>query len=66
MNLDGFLTRKDAARYLTEIGFPISPGTLANHAVDGTGPDFRIWGRVAQYRPDDLRNWALARVRPRD
>lgn len=58
------LSRKEAAHYLTSIGCPISPGTLANLAVDansGGGPTYtrfrqsRVW-----YSRSDLEAWARA------
>jgi hypothetical protein len=56
------LSRKEAAIYLTTIGCPISPGTLANLAADDNargGPPFtkvrqkRVW-----YSREDLAAWA--------
>lgn len=56
------LSRKEAASYLTSIGCPISPGTLANLAADdnaGGGPPFtkvrqkRVW-----YSREELTVWA--------
>lgn len=61
-----FLSRKEAARYLTEMGFPISWRTLANLVSRGGGPKFRLWGDIAQYRPDDLERWALGRIEEKE
>jgi len=57
-----WLNRKDAARFLTSIGCPISPGTLANYASNnnaGKGPPFTRfrWNRVSYHKPE-LRLWA--------
>lgn len=51
------LTRKEAARYLTERGWPISHRSLANRARydnAGGGPAFKRydWGRVRYVRAD--------------
>jgi hypothetical protein len=58
------LSRKEAARYLTSIGCPISPKTLANlAAVDnsGGGPSFtRLRQLRVLYLRADLETWARA------
>lgn len=56
-----WLSRKEAAAYLSKRGCPISAKTLANMAANGNarrGPPFsRIaWSRV-QYRRTDLDVW---------
>lgn len=64
-----WLTRKEAAAYLTKIGCPISSRTLDNLARnnnEGNGPSFiRIgtgeWRRV-RYRITDLDQWAYSHV----
>ena len=67
MTDSSFLTRKDAARYLTSIGCPISYQTLANLAVNnnaGRGPPFTVTGwRTIYYRREDLDAWAKVRTR---
>ncbi len=61
-NDDDFLTRKQAAAYLTKIGCPISYATLANRAAHnnaGKGPPFTRTGwRTVRYRKQDLDAWA--------
>jgi hypothetical protein len=58
------LSRKEAATYLTSIGCPISPGTLANLAIDdngGSGPSFtRVRASRVWYSRADLEAWARA------
>ncbi len=60
-----WLSRKEAANYLTRIGCAISAKTLANLASNnnqGRGPPFdRIGWKAAQYRRIDLDAWAAAR-----
>lgn len=61
------LSRKEAARFLTQIGCPLAPRTLANMASNnnaGGGPPFiRIRRRIVVYSEDELRAWALANTR---
>jgi hypothetical protein len=57
-----WLNRKDAARYLSSIGCPIAPQTLAKLASNnnsGKGPPFNRfrWNRVA-YKRVELSLWA--------
>lgn len=56
-------SRKEAAVFLTRIGFKISAQTLAVYAIRDNesrkGPPFRRTGwRTVQYSEDDLRAWA--------
>lgn len=60
-----WLSRKEAANYLTSIGHPITEKTLSNKASNhntdqGGGPSFtRIgWNFPVQYRRADLDAWA--------
>lgn len=60
--VDEWLCRKDAARYLSRVGCPITAKTLANLAANdnrGKGPSYSQfrWGRV-RYRRTDLDAWA--------
>jgi hypothetical protein len=59
-----YLGRREAARYLTERGFPTAQRTLEKLACLGGGPIHRIYGRRAIYRPADLVEWAEARTSP--
>lgn len=56
------LSRKEAANYLTSIGCPISPKTLANLAAEdnaGGGPPFtRVRRKRVWYWREDLATWA--------
>jgi len=61
-----YLDRKEAARFLTEIGCTVSPKTLANYASNknrGKGPPYErlSWTRI-RYRRADLENWVQARI----
>ncbi len=61
-----WLTRKQAAAFLADIGCPISPKTLAIKAVNnnaGKGPAFTRSGwRSVRYEPADLRAWAATQI----
>lgn len=67
MDFGEFLTRKQAALYLTSIGCPISHRTLDNLAANsnaGKGPPFTVTGwRSVWYSRDDLDAWAMQRMR---
>ena len=57
------LRRKDAAKYVQDVhGQPCSPKTLAKLAVVGGGPAYRKAGKFPLYEPDDLDEWALAKL----
>lgn len=56
-----FLTRHEAAQYLTGEGFPCASKTLAKLACQGGGPPFIKFGLRVLYRPDDLISWAVSR-----
>lgn len=57
-----YLSRPEAAAFLTEHGFPISKNTLQKMATTGGGPTYRIFGHRALYTPDDLIAWAEAKL----
>ena len=58
--------RRDAAKYVRdEHGQPCSPKTLAKLAVVGGGPAYRKAGKFPLYEPDDLDEWALAKLSPK-
>ena len=60
------LRRKFAAKYVQdEHGQPCSPKTLAKLAVVGGGPAYRKAGKFPLYEPDDLDEWALAKLSPK-
>jgi hypothetical protein len=50
--------RAQAAEYLTAHGYPITKGRLAKLAMNGLGPEYRIWGNRAMYEMDKLIAWA--------
>lgn len=55
--------RASAAKYLRDRwGLPCSAGTLANLAVSGTGPVYRLAGRFPVYAQNDLDAWAQKRL----
>ena len=56
------MNRKEAAAYLTGLGYPITPATLAKYAANnnaGKGPSFtRFRWKMVRYRREDLDAWA--------
>jgi hypothetical protein len=61
-----FLNRKEAANYLTRIGYPIAPQTLAKYACNnnaGGGPSFsrQSWKSIV-YARADLDDWRRRRA----
>jgi hypothetical protein len=59
-----FLTRPEAAKYLTEKGLPTSKNTLQKLATVGGGPDYQLWGNKALSTPRQLDTWAESKLRP--
>lgn len=63
------LNRKEAAKYLTEIGIPISPKTLRNMAAHNGNngkrgpPCFHILTRTVYYLRSELDTWAASNKR---
>jgi hypothetical protein len=57
------LTRRQAAEFLREHGYPLSLSHLNKlvHLREGP-PVAGYWGRYALYQPDALLEWAEARV----
>jgi hypothetical protein len=56
-----YLTRKEAAAYLTQNWLKISVGTLARYATDSIGPPYKSAnGNAGQalYDREELDNWA--------
>lgn len=64
---DEWLSRKEAARYLSLIGPSVTPRTLeklANNNNEGKGPAFTRFGwRTVRYLRKDLDAWDRARRR---
>ena len=61
-NPDRLYSRKDAARYLTELGLETSPQTLARKFHEGTGPLCTHVGVRAMYWKSDLEDYFKAHV----
>jgi hypothetical protein len=60
-----YLTRRQAAEFLRERGFPISLSHLNKLAHVHQGPPVAgYWGRYGLYEPAVLLEWAALRVRP--
>jgi hypothetical protein len=57
-----WLSRNDAAEWLSEHGFPITPKTLANLAHARKGPPYEKWGKAVSYNTVDLMLWAEQRI----
>jgi hypothetical protein len=57
-----YLTRQEAARYLSEHGLPVSKNTLQKFATIGGGPTYRIFGNKSLYTAEALESWAEARL----
>jgi hypothetical protein len=64
-NLETRLTRKDAAKFLTDHGYPVTAETLAAKASRGGGPEFVVFGHTSFYWEADLLSWAESRVQRR-
>lgn len=56
-----YLTRAEAAQFLTDNGYPIGKGTLQKIASTGGGPPYRIFGNRSLYDADQLLEWAANR-----
>ena len=54
MRSDLLLTRKEAARYLSDLGLEMAPQTLARKFHEGTGPLCTHVGDRAMYRRSHL------------
>jgi hypothetical protein len=52
------LDRKQAAQFLTDLGYRTAHATLAKLACIGGGPIFESFGRKPLYREADLLAWA--------
>jgi hypothetical protein len=57
-----YLTRPEAARYLTERGFITSKNTLQKKATVGGGPAYQIFGNRALYTPDNLDEYVQSKL----
>lgn len=60
---DRFLSRREAAAYLTGRGLRTAAQTLARlAATTNSGPVYRVWGSRAAYLQADLDAWAASRA----
>jgi hypothetical protein len=57
------LTRKEAAEFLTDQGYPTKKSFLDKAAVIGGGPPFAHYGNKSLYLPADLLSWAEGRCK---
>lgn len=57
-----YFTRREAAEFLTNSGYPISWKTLQKLACTGGGPLYQIFGNRALYSPGQLIDWANSRT----
>jgi hypothetical protein len=60
-----YLTRDEAAAYLTAKGLRISKTTLQKMATTGGGPEYAIFGNRALSTPSQLDRWAESKLKPR-
>ncbi|MBI1415761.1 MAG: DNA-binding protein [Limimaricola sp.] len=61
---NSFLTRPEAAAYLTARGFPVAKATLQKYATVGGGPVYRRFGNRVLYLASDLDTWAQSKLTP--
>lgn len=52
-----YLTRRESAEFLNELGLPATPQSLAKRAFDGDGPRFYKFGNRAMYTKTDILEW---------
>ena len=57
-----YLTRQEAAAYLSERGLLVAKNTLQKFATMGGGPEYAIFGNRALYTPDNLIAWVEGRL----
>ena len=60
-----YLSRHEAAQYLTERGLKLSTNTLMKMATTGGGPRYCRWGNRAVYLQDDLDSWVAGKLKVR-
>ena len=58
MDDNSYLSRKQAAQFLANLGCPLAPTTLERWARDDKGPPFVKYGNIIRYRAGDLNAWA--------
>lgn len=57
-----YLTRTEAAGWLTEQGLPVKSSQLQKLATTGGGPPYSIFGNRAVYAIEDLLAWVESRL----
>ena len=58
--------RKQAASYLTDLGYRTSYRTLVALAVEKKGPPYDMFAHRALYRKEELSEWAKSRSQRRE
>lgn len=58
------LDSRQAAAFLTDLGFKIAPSTLAKLKCLRQGPQCELFGRKPLYTERGLLDWATAKARP--
>lgn len=59
----GWRNRKEAAQFLTDLGYPCTAKHLEHLAVRKKGPPYTKTGwRLVHYQENDLRQWAEANI----
>ena len=61
---DTKLRRREAAKALQALGFPITESTLATKATRGGGPPYQLFGRIPIYTWGQTIDWAESRLSP--
>ena len=57
-----YLSREQAASFLTEQGLPVAKNTLSKYATVGGGPQYRHFGNRVLYTQDELLAWAESKT----
>jgi len=60
--LKEYLSRREAAQYVSDCGLPLSKNTLQKYATVGGGPPYRKFGNRAVYRAPDLDAWVRGKL----
>lgn len=60
MTVTAYMTEKEAAAYLTDLGVEFSPRTLQNQRVRGGGIPFVKFNSRVRYRKQDVDAWLNA------
>lgn len=64
MSEEKFLTRSEAAEYISKIhNFPLSYATLSTYAWKGSGPDYVKLGKKIMYKIIDLDEWVKSKIK---